>query len=80
MSHLRSDFGFACESLLTLASKDGELGGVTSTCLSADGAEGLVGEAGEFALGLACFSLGGGVGLDWEGLDVRSIGGDLTGH
>ena len=78
MSHLRSDFGFACESLLTLASKDGELGGVTSTCLSADSAEGLVGEAGEFAMGLAFFSSGGGVGLLWEGLDVRSMGGDLT--
>ena len=83
MDHLLSDFGFACELFLTLASREGELGGVTFTCFSTNRAEGCVGELGELAFGLACFSTDGGVELDWEGLEMtsmRSMGGDVAGH
>ena len=55
-----------------------------STSWATDGTEGAGGEVGKLARDLGSWQAGvGGVGLDWEGLEmhpVRSMGGDLTGE
>ena len=62
---------------------EGDEGEVGELPASLDVVEGDVGEVGGLATDLGSWQAGGGgVGLDWEGLEmysVRSMGGDLTG-